>query len=199
MSQTAKDSTASSLRARMSLRPAPPPGALPRRRRAAAPRARAQDGRRVRLGRGVLAGQRHGHWRQPAAGRVHHRRVLRAVPGRVPQGARLPNPTLRRCCVGDRPRAPDTCEHCAALPGQFDRATLAATHFGAELQLHPGSCHARVHWRRHAQVYKYEAVCDGCVGAAPQLGQRFSGGGKESPEYARGNYLLRTLGMQAGP
>ncbi len=110
-----------------------------------------------------------------------------------------PNPTLRRCCIGDRPLAPDTCEHCAALPGQFDRATLAAPHFGAELQLHPGSCHARVHWRRHAQVYKYEAECDGCVGAAPQLGQRFSGGGKESPEYARGNYLLRTLGMQAGP
>ena len=38
-----------------------------------------------------------------------------------------------------------------------------------------------------------------CAGAALQLGQRFSGGGKDQPEYARANYLLRTLGMQAGP
>ena len=31
----------------------------------------------------------------------------------------------------------------------------------------------------------------------PQIGQRFSGAKKDAPEYARGNYLLRTLGMQA--
>ena len=30
-----------------------------------------------------------------------------------------------------------------------------------------------------------------------QIGQRFSGAKKDAPEYARGNYLLRTLGMQA--
>jgi ribosomal protein S14 len=81
-----------------------------------------------------------------------------------------------------------------------DQATQADTHIGSGTSCIRTLAHTtRMLKLCRAQLREHEAMCDEWVGAAPQLGQRFSGGGKESPEYARGNYLLRTLGMQAGP